>query len=154
VATGSISVAILLCLVSLAVLLVFFHHMVRTVQVAEIAADIARSTLASLDRLSPERFGAAVEEDPQAVLDAWRSAARPRVVAASRPGFVQRVAIDDLPARLGNGGARIRIAVAPGDFVTSQDGIAEVWSAREGPDLERVMRATIVVSSGRDITGR
>lgn len=35
--------------------------------------------------------------------------------------------------------------------MTSQDGIAEVWSAREEPDLERVMRATIVVGSGRDI---
>jgi uncharacterized membrane protein len=151
VPTASISVAILLGLVSLAVLLVSFHHMVRTVQLAEIAADIARSTLGSLDRLYPERFGAAVDEDPQPVLDAWRSAARPRVVAASRPGFVQRVAIDDLPARLGDDGARIRIAVAPGAFVTSRDGIAEVWSVRGGPDLERVIRATIEVGSGRDI---
>jgi uncharacterized membrane protein len=53
VPTASISVAILLGLVSLAVLLGFFHHMVRTVQVAEIAADIASSTLASLNRLYP-----------------------------------------------------------------------------------------------------
>jgi uncharacterized membrane protein len=151
VPTASISVAILLGLGSLAVLLGFFHHMVRTVQVAEIAADIARSTLASLDRLYPERFGAAAEEDPQTVLDAWRSATRPRVIVASRPGFVQRVAIEDLPARLGHGGARIHIAVAPGDFVTPRDAIAEVWTAGGGPDLERALRATIVVGSGRDI---
>jgi Predicted membrane protein (DUF2254)/MMPL family len=50
VPTASSSVAILLGLVSLAVLPVFFHHMVRTLQVAE-RADIARSTLGSLDRL-------------------------------------------------------------------------------------------------------
>jgi len=81
VPTASISMAILLGLVSLAVLLVFFHHMVRTVQVAEIAADspaarLPRSTgcipsgLAQPSRRT--RKASSMRGDPQQDHASWR----------------------------------------------------------------------------------
>jgi hypothetical protein len=60
VPTAGISVANLLRLVSLVVLLVFFHHMVRTVQVAESAASRAGFVQGSRSTTCPRGWATAV----------------------------------------------------------------------------------------------
>lgn len=85
----SVSVSIVLALFSLALLLVFIHHMGTSIQAPQIAARVGRATLAAIEQLYPEPYGHAVETkgepgDPRSLADerpprGRRRAAAPRV---------------------------------------------------------------------------
>jgi uncharacterized membrane protein len=147
----SVSVGMLLAVASLAVLLVFLHHMARVIQVSEMSAEITRATLSSLDTIFPETFGEAEDEDPEPLLDRWRAEREPRRVMPSRPGYIQSVMLDDLPRHFGGPGARLHVTAPPGAFVGLQDPLAEIWPAGEDSGLERAVRAAVVVHSSRDV---
>ena len=53
----SVTTAIVLTLGALMLLIVFVHHLAGTIRVENIAADVARHTLAALNDLYPERLG-------------------------------------------------------------------------------------------------
>lgn len=145
----SVTVGMLLALVSLAVLLVFLHHMARVIQVSEMSAEITRATLSSLDTQFPARFGSGDDEDPAPLLARWHEEGEPDRVLPSRPGYVQSVLLDVLPERLG-AAAHLHVPASPGSFVGLRDPLAEVW-AGEPSRLERAVRAAVVVQSSRDV---
>ncbi len=64
---------------------------------------------------------------------------------------MQSVVLDDLPAHLRGRAARIHIPVAPGDFVTLADPLAEVWADAGEGRLRRAVRSAVVIGSSRDV---
>jgi uncharacterized membrane protein len=145
----SITAAIALGVLTLGLLLVFIHHMSRSIQLSTIAADIARSTLASLDRLYPDRFGRPAGEPEQELVDGWRSEPPSHRLLAQRAGYVQAIALDEL-AGAGLAHARVHVPVAPGDFVTPDSPLAEVWVTDGSIEMRAAQRA-FVVSNERDV---
>lgn len=132
----SISVAIVLSLVSLALLLLFIHHMARSIQVSQIAARIAREMLATIDRLYPEVYERGVDASGDDLIRAWEEGDAPRIVSPERPGYVQAIELDELVAHVRRPEARVYIPVRPGDFVTPASTLAAVWPADALPEDE------------------
>jgi uncharacterized membrane protein len=147
----AVTLAIVLGILTLGLLLVFIHHMSRSIQVSTIASKIGRATLEAVDDLYPEELGNTGEDQAEELVRKWRHEPAPVVVRPNRPGYVQTVALDEI---LGSGDherCKIHICVAPGDFVTPATPVAEAWApsgdaARAGETLS----ALITVENERD----
>lgn len=148
----SITVAILLALGALALLLVFIDHMAGRIQVSTIAANVAQETLSALGQLYPEPFGSEADDRWEAELAAWRQRGEPERTFPPRPGYVQTALIDDIPEAEGSTGLRIHVPVAPGDFVTERQPVAEVWHGDHDGEVGAALARAIVVGDERDIS--
>ncbi len=124
----SITVASALGVVAVIVLVAFIHHVSQLIQVSGIAARIGAATVRQVERIYPEPFGDGVDEDGDALLVEWRRLGDPRIVRPSRSGYVEEIATDRLASRLDGLAARVHFAVFPGEFVTTGDVLAEVWT--------------------------
>jgi len=148
----SVTAAILLALIAVALLLVFIHHTTQSIQVSNITARIAHSTLKTLDHLYPQA-GTPLHADGADLVRAWYAAGAPYPIYPTRPGYVQSIALDDLISSIARaGGRRLHLLVCPGDFVAPQTCIAEIWPA-EGlaGQIEATVHHQIVVVSQRDM---
>jgi uncharacterized membrane protein len=146
----SVTVGIGLALVTLVLLLAFIHHMSTSIQLSSIAARIGQGTLRSVETLYPERFGSPDAGGGPELIERWRRQAEPLRLCPGRPGYVQSIALDDLPREEGAGPACVHITVAPGAFVSHTDPIAEIWGDRRHR-LEQTLRAAIVVENEREL---
>jgi uncharacterized membrane protein len=148
----SVTSAIVLALASLALLLLFIHHMGQLIQVSNIAARIARATLRAVDRLYPEAFGRERrDETADGVVARWRAGGDPDRVPISRPGFVRRVDEDRVAAAL-PAGVRAHVPARPGPFVTEGNAAVEVWPAGRISDEQRAaLGRAVEVESERDL---
>jgi uncharacterized membrane protein len=132
--TISITVAMVLGSLGLVLLLIFIHHTGSVIQVTDITARIAMQTMEAMDlqyqTLISEPFEAETSlpsrtrymEDP------------PARFCATHPGYVQRIVFSRLQKALHRPGLHLHLLVCPGDFVTEETVIAEVWPA-EAADM-------------------
>lgn len=148
----SVSVAILLGLVALALLLVFIHHMGQSVQLAHIVARIGRETLGAIDVLYPERYGREAATPAAELVERWRADGEPAVVRPGRPGYVQALEPERIIERVAAPGVRVRVVARPGDFVTEAAPLVEIWpaSAVTEEDADAV-RSCVTVASEREV---
>ena len=146
----SVTVAIALGLLTLVLLLLFVHHMGRSIQASHIAARIARQTLAAVDRLYPERYSASSEEDPEEIVPSWLEDGKPASVTPARAGYVLLVDLDSI-LKAAAPGARLQVAVRPGDFVTEEDVLARMWPADRLEEARAPLRRSIPVEDERDL---
>lgn len=146
----SVTVAIGLGLVTLALLLVYIHRLGQSIQASHVTARIARQTLEALDRLYPDRYGRALGEDPDDTLRAWLEEGDPASVTSPRPGYVQLIDLDAL-AQDAPAGARLHVSVRPGDFVTENDTLVRIWPAEAVRDRGASIRQGIPIAAERDL---
>ena len=148
----SITVAIVLSFVGLALLLLFIHHTAQSIQVSTIAARIAHETGQAVGRLYPATAGAPRDEEAVGLLRSWRAGEPPRPIYPARPGYVQAIALDDLARAIARPRLRVHVTVCPGDFVVPQQAIAEVWPpAVVDETVAGVIRGHIAIRAQRDI---
>ena len=146
----TVSVGVALAFVALALLLVFVQHMGHSIQVDAIAEEIGHSTLTAASDLYPSSYGEPVmDEDPEALVERWRSEEEPAVVYPERPGYVQ--SLDDVPGTISGGSFRVEVLVAPGDFVTQRHPLAHVWTAADRDECAKALRRAIAISPERDL---
>ncbi len=147
----SVTAASLFGIAAVVLLIVFLHHVSQMIQVSHVSANIARQTLARLDELYPDRYGEPVDqEQADSLLASWRAQAPGRVLPR-RPGYVQRIGIDDVAGALAPHAERIAILVAPGDFVSIEMPIAEVWPASVAEQCGREILGAVSLASERDL---
>ena len=147
----SVTFASLLGIAAVALLIVYLNHVSRMIQVSHVTAGIAHDTLARTDVLYPDQYGQPIA-DGQAneLLESWRAVPSGHV-APSRPGYVQRVGIEDLVGVLAGRVDRLAILVRPGDFVSVEMPIAEVWPAESARDCESSIRDAVAIAAERDL---
>ena len=125
--TISITVAMVLGLFGLMLLLIFIHHTGVVIQVTDITARIARHTMEAMDvkyqTLISEPFQAETIS-PDLTQSVEEASTRLR---AKRPGYVQRIVYSRLESVLHRKGIHVHLLVCPGDFVTEETIIAEIW---------------------------
>ena len=147
----SVTVASLLGIAAGVLLIGYLHHVSLMVQVSHVAAGIAKATLARTESLYPDDYQPAGEDDPgRDRLDRWRKEEPGRVTAA-RPGYVQRVGLDELVDRLGRRADRLAILVCPGDFVSIETPIAEIWPAGAAEECREDLLDAVSIASERDL---
>ena len=149
----SVTVAIGLGFLGLALLLIFVHHTGRMIQVSEIAAHLAAQTLQTINRPYPEWAGEErTEEDVSRLIQTSQTEDEPARIQATRPGYIQRIELASLMWHLLSPGFHLRLLVCPGDFVTEETVIAEIWpSDMADVDVVRALRQHIAIERERDI---
>lgn len=147
----SVTVASVLGIAAVVLLIVFLHHVSQMVQVSHVTASIARATLERTEALFPEPFIEGAENDAAGTLAGWRAGGPAGRVRCDRPGFVQRVAVDELAGALAGSAERVAVLVCPGDFVGSGDPIADVWPPSAAAGCARSVRRAVSIEDERDL---
>lgn len=124
----SVTVAIGLALLCLALLILFIHHMSQELQISVIMDDVRRETVNQLDTLYPESVGAALAHGPsEPPLPADRQrVAQPTYVRSESAGFVRGIDEDALINAPSAGMEWVWIRRQIGEFVPCGGILAEV----------------------------
>ena len=143
----SITAALGLTLLSVAMLIYFFHHVAESIQAPKLVATVAKDLDRAIDRLYPEDIGhGGPEPDPADVPDP----ATDPVVHASANGYVQVVDDAALLALATGHDLCVRLLIRPGLFVVRGNAIIAVRSpAPLAPALEARLRSTLIVGHVR-----
>lgn len=151
--TLSITVALGLGFLGLALLLIFVHHTGRIIQVSDIAARLATQTLQTIDHPYPTLTNEVlVDQETSRLIQSWRIDEEPAHIRAGSTGYVQRVKLDRLMRDLLYPGIHLRLLVCPGDFVTEETIIADVRPVRlVDPGFLQAIHHPFVIERERDI---
>jgi uncharacterized membrane protein len=136
----SVTVAVALAVIAIALLLYFIHHLGVSIQASSIVNRIGADTLARVEKLPHEPAAGPAEP-----------ASPPGHVHPRRPGFVRHVALGDLADRLDDRCEHVRLRVAVGDFVSERDVLADVWPADAAGEVEDAIRRGIALGLERDL---
>jgi len=144
----AVTVAIGLALVSVAVLIYFFHHVAISIQAPNLVAAVARDLDDAIDRLGSRR--GAHEDGPEPAPDDVPTIGSDAVIASSATGYLQIV---DDAALLGVASRHdlcVRLLARPGLFLV-HDNVVFIARPRERVD-ERVadqLRSTLIIGDVR-----
>ncbi|MBA2332761.1 MAG: DUF2254 domain-containing protein [Actinobacteria bacterium] len=146
----SVTGAIALGFLTLVLLLLFIHHMGQSIQASHIAARVAQGTLAAVDRLHPELYERAHQEDHTEIVRRWFREGEPESIGAPHAGYVQLIDLDALVAHAP--ATRLEVTVRPGDFVTEDSPLVRIWPAGALDAASRTsLRRSFAVESERDL---
>jgi uncharacterized membrane protein len=151
--TLSVTLAIGLGFLGLALLLIFVHHTGQVIQVADIAARLAAQTLQAIDHPYPTLPNAVLaDEATSRLIQSWHIQTEPARIQAGSAGYVQRVELARLMRDLLAPGIHLRLLVCPGDFVTQETVIAEVRPFQlVDPGFLQAIHKPFIIERERDI---
>jgi len=132
--TISITVAMVLGSLGLVLLLIFIHHTGSVIQVTDITARIAIHTMEAMDVQYQTLMSEPFEAETTFPYRIQHVKDTPTRLCATRPGYVQRIVFSRLNNVLHRTGLYLHLLVCPGDFVTEETVIAEVWPS-EAADI-------------------
>ncbi len=115
----SVTVAIVLAVASLGVLIYFVHHVSVSLQSEHLAAAIAEEMGEVIDSLFPARLGKAVVEKQQGPFEAHLEGVHSKPVGSPKSGYLQTIDNEGLIAIAESKGLLLQLAIAPGEFVTT-----------------------------------
>ena len=127
--TISITVAMVLGSLGLVLLLIFIHHTGAVIQVTDITARIAMQTMEAMDLQYQTLISEPFEAETSLPSRTRYMEDTPIRLCATHPGYVQRIVFSHLNNVLHRPGLHLHLLVCPGDFVTEETVIAEVWPA-------------------------
>ena len=119
----SVTVAILLALLSVALLIFFVHHATNAMRASVVIDRAAGTTNDLITHLYPEDVGEAVQPDPPAWLDSVPATR----VCAEESGYLQSINADALFALADHNALTIRPEPLVGDFILPGEPLASVW---------------------------
>lgn len=149
----SVTMALGLGFLGLALLLIFVHHTGQVIQVADIAAHLTAQTLQAIDHPYPILTNAVLaDEVTSRLIRSWHIEEDPARIQARSTGYVQRIELAHFMRDLLSPGIHLRLLVCPGDFVTEETVIAEVRPSRlVDPDFLQMIHKALIIERERDI---
>jgi uncharacterized membrane protein len=146
----SITIAVGLVTVSMAVLIYFIHHTAMSIQLPQVIASIARDLSRAIDAES-SGGGAALESGPSVSELLRRMDDAGGVVPAPASGYLQFVQHETLIGLAAEKGAVIRLLHRPGHFVIGGHPLAIVWPPGAAPGVSRALRTAHITGSSRTL---
>jgi uncharacterized membrane protein len=150
----SITVAIVLGLLGLVLLLLFIHHTGSIIQVPDIAARITAQTIQAIDQQDSSD-----EEDElnaqciSAQIQSLSTYTKPARLYATHIGYIHRIELFHLIKDAMRPHLQLSLLVCPGDFVTEETVIAEIWPIEAADEAcTRAIYHHIYTERERDIT--
>jgi uncharacterized membrane protein len=135
----SVTVAVALAVLAIALLLFFIHHLGSSIQASSIIRRIGVDTLAQVEHI-PDGGGSSLS----APLD------EPGVVRHTRAGYVRHIALGDLAEQIGEV-TLVRLPAPVGAFVTEEDVLAEVWPRSAAEHAAGTIRRRVAIGTERDL---
>lgn len=132
----AISVAMLMSLVSLALLVYFIHHVSDSLQVSTLLSAIRRELDGEIRRMFPESTGREAEEPP-AFEELVASVAEAKVVTvrSAEEGYLRHIDQEQLGAKL-DGARLVRIDVAIGHYLYPNDALFRAWIPKNDSEAQ------------------
>jgi len=125
--------AFVLVLVSIAVLVIYVHHIGQSLRVSSLIELVGTDTRKLIDRKYPDA-GPVVEPEPGA----------PEVVCARRSGVVTGIGYDDLVEEAQRASVQLELAPALGEFVPAGAPLFRVHGTTTGLDEDRLHKSLIL----------
>lgn len=142
----SVTVGIVLALVSLGVLIFFFHHASSSIRAENVIAAVGRDLEKAIERLFPEaqpyRYVENRLREEEDMPAAFEDEARP--VPATGDGYLQAIDFEALGALAAERDMLLRLAHRPGSFIAQGAPLALIWpDDRLGGDDEETVAEQI-----------
>jgi uncharacterized membrane protein len=146
-----VSVALLLAIISLAVLIYYIHHIAESINASHLIAGVYRELEDSINTLYPEHIGEErppVEEAEPVLPQSAEHA--PTLIYAARSGYVQSVESAHILRLAQENDLLIQIMEKPGHFVHVGSPIAQVWPIKGvSKEIERRIQSYVRIGSRR-----
>ena len=146
----SITVAVGLVAVAMAVLIFFIHHIAISIQLPQVIATHRRRPRAR-DRRRVRRRPSDLEAGPSVAELLRRMAEAGGIVPAPASGYLQFVAHHTLIGLAAEKGAVIRLLSRPGHFLVEGHPIATVWPPDAADSVSRALRRAHITGSTRTL---
>ena len=146
----SITIAVGLVTVSMAVLIYFIHHIAMSIQLPQVIASIARDLSRAIEAESSDD-AVALETGPSVSELLRRMDDAGGIVPAPASGYLQFVQHETLIGLAAEKGAVIRLLYRPGHFVIGGRPLAIVWPPGAAPRVSRALRTAHVTGSSRTL---
>ena len=146
----SITIAVGLVTLSMAVLIFFIHHIAVSIQLPQVIASIAKDLSRAIDVESRNK-GAPLEAGPSVAELLRRMTDSGGTVAAPSSGYLQFVQHETLIALAAEKGAVIRLLHRPGHFVVQGHPLATVWPPGAAEAVRRALRVAHITGSSRTL---
>lgn len=129
----AILVALIMALLSVGVLIYFFHHVPESIHASNVIGDVGRTLQHRLASLFPDQIGEQAEE-PES--DAPPPAGHPlwRTIEVEDGGYLKAILGDRLLDLAEGQDAVVQLSVRPGDFVSDRAEVARIWAEESPPD--------------------
>jgi uncharacterized membrane protein len=146
----SVTCAVGLVMVSMAVLIYFIHHIATTIQLPQVIASIAQDLSRAIDLESSEHLvsveaGPSVSELLRRVADAGGN------VPAPSTGYLQFIRHETLIGLAAEKGAVISLLHRPGHFLVQGHPMATVWPPDAAESVSSALRRAHVTGSNRTL---
>ncbi|MDQ2654530.1 MAG: DUF2254 domain-containing protein [Chloroflexota bacterium] len=142
----SVTVAIILALLSVALLIFFVHHAANAMRASVVIDRAASATRDLINHLFPEELGEGARSSPPAWLET-RPAAQVRSEAS---GYLQVINADSLFDLAERHALIIRIEPCVGDFILPGESVAAIWPRNVRDDnVTAAIRAALVLGPER-----
>ena len=125
----SVFVAQLLTAGAVVMLIVFVHHIAKTIQAMNLVGLIARDVGESMDRLFPEP---AADDDVEPAEQCPDLEGKGTTVDAVTTGYLQLVDLEDLVELCEEHDLLLRLSVRPGKFLVGHTPVARAWTGDGG----------------------
>jgi uncharacterized membrane protein len=146
----SITVAVALVGVSMAVLIFFIHHIASSIQLPQVIASIARDLSRAIDAESSD--GGILEAGPSVDELLRRMDDSGGTVPAPASGYLQFIRHEVLVRLATERGAIIRLLHRPGHFVVSGHPMATVWPPDAAASVTQGLRQAHITGPYRTLT--
>jgi uncharacterized membrane protein len=146
----SITVAVGLVTLSMAVLIYFIHHIAMSIQLPQVIASIAKDLSRAIDAESSQDE-VALEAGPSLSELLRRMDEGGGEVPAPSSGYLQFVQHETLIGLAAEKGAVIRLLHRPGHFVVSGHPLATVWPASASEGVSRALRVAHITGPSRTL---
>jgi uncharacterized membrane protein len=122
---AAVTAALLLALASLATLVLFIHHITRSIRVEAVMLGVERETVAAIRHIYPRPC------DPAAEREELAPPPGAAVLLADRSGYLQAVDLPELVEAVVEAGALLRLNPKVGSHVARGELLAWVWPLRQ-----------------------
>jgi uncharacterized membrane protein len=146
----SITIAVALVTVSMAVLIYFIHHIAKSIQLPQVIASIAKDLSRAIDVESSDD-GVSREAGPSVPELLRRMADAGGAVPAPESGYLQFIQHEKLIGLAAEKGAVIRLLHRPGHFVVRGHALATVWPPQAAEAVSQALRAAHITGSTRTL---
>jgi len=146
----SITIAVGLITLSMAVLIYFIHHIAVSIQLPQVIASIARDLSRAIDAESSDE-GRRQEAGPSVAELLRRMTDSGGTVPAPASGYLQFIQHESLIALAAKKGAVIRLLHRPGHFVVRGHPLARVWPPGAADAVSEALRVAHITGSSRTL---
>ncbi len=152
----SITVALGLLLIDVAVLIYFIHHVAQSIQLPEVIASIARDLARAIDTEYPDGFAARTAvvssvTGPSAAALSAHLDDEGIAIPATTTGYLQFVGYSELVSIAAENDAVIRLAYQPGHFIVAGHPLAVVWPPEAAPHVATALARRHVTGPNRTL---